>query len=113
MGSVQFSEMPLPILQASVEPTPDNLVRLFHRTELHWTRHLGEEAQLDFGTAFTNPSLPDVAAANCVMDAAVPEGTAPQAVVEHVEAHFASQRVRCRQWVLNPAAPPERTRPLA
>lgn len=105
--------MPLPILQNSTEPTPENLVRLFHRTELHWTRHLGEEAQLDFGTAFTNPSLPNVAAGNCMIDASLPEGTAPEAAVDEAAAHFAAQGLRCRQWILNPAVPAARTRPLA
>jgi len=111
--ALQSRAMPLPILQAFAEPTPENLVRLFHRTELHWTRHLGEEAQLDFGTAFTNPALDRVAAANGMFDASLPEGTAPRAAVEEAEAHFAEQGVRCRQWVLNPAAPEARTRPLA
>jgi len=105
--------MPLPILQAHTEPTPENLVRLFHRTELHWTRHLAEETQLDSGTAFTNAALDRVAAANGMFDAALAEGTSPEAAADEAEAHFAGHGVRCRQWVLNPAAPEARTRPLA
>ena len=104
--------MPLPILRATTEPTPDNLVRLFHRTELHWVRHLGEEAQLDAGTAITNASLPNVWDANGVLDAAVPAGSTPEAAVAEVEAHFSDRGVRCRRWVPNPSAPPEQTRPL-
>ena len=105
--------MPLPILQGSTEPTPDNLVRLFHRTELHWVRHVGEEAQLDAGTAFTNPDLPNVPSANGMFDATVPEGSTVDAVVEEVESHYASKGTRCLRWVLNPSAQPSCTRPLA
>ena len=104
--------MPLPILNVPTDPTPENLVRLFHRTELHWVRSLGEETQLDVGAAFTNAALPAVGDANLVMDAAVPPGTsAPEALAE-AEAHFAAAGVACRQWVMNPAAPAERVAPL-
>src|SRR2546427_7768610 len=104
--------MPLPILQTSNDLTPSDLVRLFHRTELHWVRHVGEEAQLDAGTAFTNPLLSNVPNANGMLDATLPEGVAPEAAVEEVEAHFAALGVRCRRWVFNPAAPAARTQPL-
>lgn len=105
--------MPLPILQNSAEPTPDNLVRQFHRTELHWVRHVAEEMQLDCGTALANPSLPNVVNANGMIDASVPEGTAPQHAIGEVDAHFAARGLRCRRWVLNPSAPAARTTPLA
>ena len=78
--------MPLPILQTATDPTPENLVRLFHRTELHWVRHVGEETQLDVGTAFTNAALPNVWTANGVLDAALPEGTTAEQAVEEVRA---------------------------
>ena len=104
--------MPLPILQAH-DRTPEDLVRLFHRTELHWMRHLGEEAQLDAGVAFTNPQLPAVWDANGVIDAAVPPGASPADAVEEVRQHFARAGVACRRWLLNPAAPDAQTRPLA
>jgi ribosomal protein S18 acetylase RimI-like enzyme len=104
--------MPLPILQPHAAATPEDLVRLFHRTELHWVRHLGEEAQLDAGTAFTNPQLPKVWDANNVIDAAVPPGASPEAAVEEVERHFAGAGTRCRQWVMNPSAPAARAAPL-
>ena len=74
--------MPLPILQTSNDLTPSDLVRLFHRTELHWVRHVGEEAQLDAGTAFTNPLLSNVPNANGMLDATLPEGVAPEAASE-------------------------------
>jgi ribosomal protein S18 acetylase RimI-like enzyme len=105
--------MPLPILHDPTDPTPDNLVRLFHRTELHWVRHVGEETQLDAGVAFTNAALPAVWDANGVMDAALPPDGSPAAAVEEVEQHFARAGVPCRQWVMNPAAPAERVWPLA
>ena len=97
--------MSLPILQLHTDPTPENLVRLFHRTELHWVRHVGEEAQLDAGVAFTNPQLPDVRDANTMVDAALPPGVSPAEAVEEVEQHFGRAGTACRQWILNPAAP--------
>jgi ribosomal-protein-alanine N-acetyltransferase len=103
--------MPLPILQASTEPTPENLVRLFHRTELHWVRHVGEETQLDVGTAFTNGALPAVWDANGVLDAALPPGVAPEAAVAEAERHYSQQALRCRQWIMNPSAPASQTLP--
>ena len=104
--------MPLPILQAHTEPTPENLVRLFHRTELHWVRHLGEEAQLDAGVAFTNRDLPVVGEANGVMDAALPPGVSPAEAVDEVAQHFEAAGTTCLRWLMNPAAPRTRTRPL-
>ena len=105
--------MPLPILQTSSRPSDADLVRLFHRTELHWARHLGEEAQLDVGTAIANADLPNVYNANRVLDASLPEGTAPGDAVREAEAHFGELGVRCHQWVMNPAVPASRTAPLA
>src|SRR3954454_15753666 len=104
--------MSLPILQSHTEPTPENLVRLFHRTELHWVRHLGEEAQLDAGVAFTNHELAAVGEANGVMDAALPPGVSPVEAVDEVHQHFAAAGTTCLRWLMNPAAPEERTRPL-
>jgi ribosomal-protein-alanine N-acetyltransferase len=104
--------MPLPILKAYTDATPENLVRLFHRTELHWVRHLGEEAQLDAGVAFTNPELTAVGEANGVVDAAVPPGVSPADAVDEVRRHFEATGTTCRRWLLNPAAPEAQTRPL-
>ena len=105
--------MPLPILQLHTDPTPENLVRLFHRTELHWVRHVGEEAQLDAGVAFTNPQLPDLWDANTMIDAALPPGVSPAEAVEEVRRHFEHAGTACRQWILNPSAPEAQTRPLS
>lgn len=104
--------MPLPILQYSTDPTPENLVRLFHRTELHWVRHLGEETQLDAGVAFTNRELPRVGEANRVMDGALPPDISPADAVDEVRRHFEGVGTACLGWVANPAAPESRTRPL-
>jgi ribosomal protein S18 acetylase RimI-like enzyme len=102
--------MPLPILQS---PGSADLVRLFHKTELNWARHLGEEAALDVGTAISNPELSNVWDANRVLDAALPEDGSVAEAVEEVEAHFRQAGTRCAMWLLNPAAPAERTAPLA
>lgn len=104
--------MPLPILQAHNDRTPQDLVRLFHRTELHWMRHVGEETQLDAGVAFTNPQLSGVWDANGMIDAAVPPDASPADVVGEVRKHFEGAGVACRQWLMNPSAPEAQTRPL-
>lgn len=105
--------MPLPILQTTHDPAPGDLIRLFHRTELHWCRHLGEEAALDAGVGISNPDLPKVWNANRVLDAAVPEGTSPAEAVREVDEHFAAVGVRCAQYTMNPSAPAALTSPLA
>ena len=46
--------MSLPILKTTTESTPDALLRYFHQTELQWTRHTSQEAQLDVGVAMHN-----------------------------------------------------------
>ena len=104
--------MPLPILTTRSAPTPDDLVRLFHKTELNFTEPLGEVTQLDAGTAVTNPELPDVYDANRVLSAALPEGVSPAEAVAEVGGHFAAKGTRCCRWVLNPSAPPPQTEPL-
>src|SRR5690242_17720858 len=104
--------MPLPILNVRPTPSPDDLVRYFHRTELHYTQPLGEEMQLEVGTAFTNPDIPDVHDANRILAASVPEGTSPAEAFAEVEAHFAEKGTRCWRWTLNPSAAPAETEPL-
>src|SRR5688572_29968273 len=104
--------MPLPILHANRDPTAEDLVRYYHRTELHWSRHVAEETTLDVGTALTNRELPDVFHANRMLDMALPEGTSPAEAVAEVDAHFTAQGTACRRWVLAPSAHPARTRPL-
>jgi ribosomal protein S18 acetylase RimI-like enzyme len=104
--------MPLPILQPHSDPGEGDLLRYRARAELHWTRHLAEEVTLDVGTAFANPELAGVYSANCVMDAALPDGTSPEQAMAEVTAHFAAAGTRCWKWVMNPAAPAQRTQPL-
>ena len=103
---------PLPILKVNQEPSAEDLIRLYHRAVLHFTRHLGEEAALDAGTAFTNAELARVDDANVLLDGAVPEGDAADALMREVEAHFRGAGTACRSVVPNPAAPAARTEPL-
>ena len=105
--------MPLPVLHARGEVRADDLVRLYHRTELHYTRHLGEELALEVGTAFFSRELSGVRLANRVLDAALPDRMPPGEAISLVDAAFAERGVRCNQWVMNPAAPAARTAPLA
>lgn len=104
--------MPLPILNIPAEQTPEDLLRLFHRTELHWARQVGQEQTLDVGTAILNPAATDVIDANAIYDASLPEGLGPAEAIAAVDAVYAAQGTRCRAWVINPSAPPERTAPL-
>ncbi len=87
--------MPLPILQGGRGASGEDLVRLFHRTELLRTRHLAEETSLDVGTAFTNPDLSRVAA-NRILDGAVPAGMTPAEAMSLVREHYASVGTPCR-----------------
>jgi GNAT superfamily N-acetyltransferase len=104
--------MPLPILN-NREVTPDDLMRLFHRTELHWARQVAQdEAALDCGVALTNPSLPLVHQANQILDAFIPEGMSLADVVAMTDDHFRAAGTRCWKWTINPSMPVERTRPL-
>lgn len=105
--------MPLPILQVTHQPGPADLVRLFHKTEAHWTAHLAEPTPLDVGTAYANPDLAAVWDANRVLDAALPDSVTPAEAVAEAEEHFRQAGTRCAAWVLNPAAPAGRTAPLA
>ena len=95
-----ISPMPLPIISQSAE----SLLRLFGRSEVQWSQHLAEETQLDFGLAFANKDLSNVAAANCLLDAALPAGVSPSQAIEQSEKFFRERGTRCHRWVLNPSS---------
>jgi ribosomal protein S18 acetylase RimI-like enzyme len=105
--------MPLPILTTRPQATPEDLVRFYHRCELHWCSQIAEQTTLDAGTALTNLSLSQVHDANQIMDATLPDGLTPQQAHNQVTEHFAAAGVRCHKWTLAPSAPIERTAPLA
>ncbi len=100
--------MPLPILKM---PQID-LVRLFHRTQLHWSQHYGDSTTLDVGQAIGNASLADVPGANILLDASLPASVTPSNAMQILEQHFSSIVCRCRSIVPNPAADPQTTLPL-
>jgi ribosomal protein S18 acetylase RimI-like enzyme len=104
--------MPLPILN-NRDVSPDDLVRLFHRTELHWARQVAEdEVTLECGVAMVTPALPRVHMANQLLDGFMPDDMSPADVVAHVDETYRAAGVRCCKWTINPSMPPERTRPL-
>ena len=106
--------MPLPILSHHPKPTPQDLVRFYHRCDLHWHRHLAEdETALDVGVALSNREFPQVDDANLILDASLPPGMSPADAAKLVDDHFAAAGTRCGKWVLNPSAPPEQTQPVA
>jgi GNAT superfamily N-acetyltransferase len=104
--------MPLPILQSSSPSDPQTLIRLFHKTQHHWTQHLGEETQLSIGSAFVNADLSRISHANCIIDAALPPDISLAQALAEAESHFTSHGVRCLRWVTNPSAPADQTKPL-
>jgi len=104
--------MSLPILQVHHEPTPIDLVRLFHRTSAMWVTHLAEGESLDAGTAYANSELAALPDANNFRDAALHDRLSAGEVVEQVESHYRQQGARCAYWVMNPSAPPAQTQPL-
>jgi ribosomal protein S18 acetylase RimI-like enzyme len=105
--------MPLPILNASAQVTPETLVRYFHQTEQRMAEHLGEVTALDVGTAIANPELPNVHDANVLLDAAIPDGLSAAEAFAIARDHFAAQGSPWWKCVLNPSLPVERTAPLA
>ena len=105
--------MSLPILPSHRSLGVDDLVRYFYQCETDWGRQVGEESPLDVGRAIANRELIHVSDANQVVDAALPEGVAPQAAVAEADAHFAAQGTTVLKWVMNPSLPAARTQPLA
>lgn len=105
--------MPLPILQGSAAASSESLTRLFHRAALDWSRHLGDEATLDVGTAICNPELSTVGQANRVFDAMTPADITPAEAVNQVKSHFKDRGSICGGWVLNPSASPAQIDALA
>ena len=104
--------MSLPILPSRPAASVADLIRFYHRCDLHWHQQIAEQTQLESGTALTNPNLPDVWDANLMFDAALPEGVSPADAVGEAEAHFSANRSRIGKWIMNPSAPAERTTPL-
>jgi ribosomal-protein-alanine N-acetyltransferase len=104
--------MPLPILQANASSDPQTLIRLFHKTQHHWTQHLAEEEQLSIGSAFANPDLSRIHNANCILDAAIPQDVSLPNALAEVQSHFASRGLRCLKWVTNPSTPIDQLQPL-
>lgn len=104
--------MPLPVLKGSFSASNDDLIRFFHKIELQYVRHLGEETQLDCGTAIANANLKTVNMANGIVDAAVPPESSADAAIDEAYDHFNRVGSSCRRWILNPSLPIEQTAPL-
>jgi len=105
--------MPLPILHSTHEATPEDLLRFYLRTELHWSEQLAQETELDVGTALVNAELSGLGEANRVLSAALPEEMSPPQAVAQVETHFAAAGARCQAWMMNPSATASRADLLA
>ncbi len=103
--------MPLPILKTSFA-SHETLIRYFHKTELEWSRHLGEETQLDVGTAIHNPQLPNTWMANRILEAQLPVNISADAAMRMVQDHFTQHGSTCWQWIMNPSADPAHVAPL-
>lgn len=107
--------MPLPVVSHPPQSQgPEDLVRLFHRTETRWVEHLAEPELLDFGTAYINADLPRVWNANHVRDVALKPGMTPQGAMTQVQEHFARRGGggQCAFWVMNPSAGDGETRAM-
>ena len=104
--------MPLPILSSGNRSTPADLLRLYLKTELDWSRQVATEVTLEVGTALSNPELADVYHANCIFDSALPEGVSGSQAIEVGQSHFREAHSRCWRWLMNPSADPRQTQPL-
>lgn len=104
--------MPLPILNTRQEPSHSDLIRLFYKTETLWAEHVAETEQLDFATAYSNPSLNEVHEANLVRDVSLPEDRSPQQIFDEIEDYYAAKNTTCYYWSFNPAASEQVARPM-
>jgi hypothetical protein len=89
---------PLTVLKTSSASSPEQLVRLFHQSQLEWARHLGEETELDFGRWIDGP--------NCLLDALLLPGMKASDLI----GEMANRSWQCCS--LNPSAAKEQTAPL-
>lgn len=111
MGAI-IPGMPLPILNVTSAPTTETLLRYYHQLQTKWTEHTSQSTPFDFGTAWASPQLSRVYMANRVVDVALADDTTPLSAIEQIEQHYASVGAQVWQWVMNPSAPPEQTRPM-
>jgi GNAT superfamily N-acetyltransferase len=105
--------MPLTVLPNTFAQSTAELVRLFHQSQLEWSRHLGEETQLDFGRWISNPALPDSTTANCLHDARLLSGFSAARLIKEMEAKANATGVPWRFCSLNPSMPPDQSQALA
>lgn len=105
--------MRLPVIQSTPSsPSATDRLRLFLRTQLHWGQALGEEAELNVGTAIVNPDLPNLPDANFVIQAALADGQPPADALREVDEYFASHHSCCGQWFMNHGSPEHQINPL-
>jgi GNAT superfamily N-acetyltransferase len=95
--------MPLPVLNIPAGRSDADLLRLFGRIESLWSDSLAQATPLQSGSALTNPSLPNVPAANRMLEGMIPAGSSAEQALVEVAAHFADRGVRCQEWWLNQA----------
>src|SRR5258708_36393266 len=93
--------MPLTVLKSASASTPEQLIRLFHQSQLEWARHLGEETELDYGRWISDPAI-------CLLDAYLLPGMKPADLI--AEMNQRSPDWRCCS--LNPSVPADQTTPL-
>src|SRR4051812_33667370 len=105
--------MPLPILDSRPQPTFADLLRFYHRCELHWFRQsAADETVLDVGTALSNRAFPRVHSINVLLDASLPEGFTPAQAFETVQEHYRTVGAPCWTWIFNPSLAVSQTQPL-
>lgn len=105
--------MSLPVLNARGGATPTDLLRYFAKAELHWSRHVAQDVELEFGIALTNTDFPGVFFANRMSNVALPDGMTGEQAFGAASDHFGAAGARCYGWTLDPAAPSARTQPIA
>jgi len=94
----------LPVITRPLVVTDADVVRLFYKCELEWTRQLGDETTLDIGSAFASAPFSTVAEANRVFDVAMSPGQTPENVLAIIDEHYTSLGLRCLSYVPNVSA---------
>ncbi len=104
--------MPLTVLGNAAAFTPSDFVRLFHQSQLEWSRHVGEETELDFGRWIFSKTLLDCDDANCLHDAFLVPGLAGKDLLLDMQHRCENTGVPWRRCSLNPSAAVDQSQQL-
>jgi GNAT superfamily N-acetyltransferase len=95
--------MHLNVIASNTTTSTEALVRLFHQSQLEWSRHLGEETPLDFGRWISNPTLAELPEANALHDAFVLPTVTAVKLIQQMSAISNAAGAPWRSCSINPS----------